>query len=124
MPDIVCAAYNFRIYDSFTDERKFVMAENLEQILQNTPDIVEKLRNSQIGAYVYPVVAPEFSNWRSEQWAWQHSAVLFDQSHHMFDLYIKGPDALKLLSDTVVNSVKAGKSTRPSSTCRRRLTAT
>ena len=59
------------------------MAANLEQILQNTPDIVAKLRNSQIGAYVYPVVAPEFSNWRSEQWAWQHSAVLFDQSHHM-----------------------------------------
>ena len=80
------------------------MAQNLEQILQNTPDIVEKLRNSQIGAYVYPVVAPEFSNWRSEQWAWQHSAVLFDQSHHMFDLYINGPDALKLLSDTMVNS--------------------
>jgi hypothetical protein len=80
------------------------MAANLEQILQNTPDIVAKLRNSQIGAYVYPVVAPEFSNWRSEQWAWQHSAVLFDQSHHMFDLYIKGPDALKLLSDTMVNS--------------------
>ena len=80
------------------------MAANLEQILQNTPDIVGKLRNSQIGAYVYPVVAPEFSNWRSEQWAWQHSAVLFDQSHHMFDLYIKGPDALKLLSDTMINS--------------------
>ena len=52
------------------------MAANLEQILQNTPDIVAKLRKSQIGAYVYPVVAPEFSNWRSEQWAWQHSAVL------------------------------------------------
>jgi vanillate/3-O-methylgallate O-demethylase len=80
------------------------MAANLEQILQNTPDIVQKLRNSQIGAYVYPVVAAEFSNWRSEQWAWQHSAVLFDQSHHMVDLYIKGPDALKLLSDTMINS--------------------
>ena len=82
------------------------MAANLEQILQNTPDLVGKLRNSQIGAYVYPVVAPEFSNWRSEQWAWQHSAVLFDQSHHMVDLYIKGPDALKLLSDTMINSPK------------------
>lgn len=82
------------------------MAQNLEQILAGTTDIVGKLRNSQIGAYVYPVVAPEFSNWRSEQWAWQHSAVLFDQSHHMFDLYIKGPDALKLLTDTMINSPK------------------
>jgi vanillate/3-O-methylgallate O-demethylase len=82
------------------------MAENLDQILQGTSDIVGTLRNNKIGAYVYPVVAPEFSNWRDEQWAWQHGAVLFDQSHHMFDLYIKGPDALKLLSDTMINSPK------------------
>jgi vanillate/3-O-methylgallate O-demethylase len=81
-------------------------AYNLEQVLQAAGNPVEMLRNSQIGAYVYPVVAAEFSNWRSEQWAWQHSAVLFDQSHHMVDLYISGRDALKLLSDTMVNSTK------------------
>ncbi|MFB0612237.1 vanillate/3-O-methylgallate O-demethylase [Aurantiacibacter poecillastricola] len=80
------------------------MADNLQQIVEGTDDIVGMLRNNQIGAYVYPVVAPEFSNWRDEQWAWQHGAVLFDQSHHMFDLYINGPDALKLLSDTMINS--------------------
>jgi len=79
-------------------------AHNLEQLLQNAGNPVQMLRNSQIGAYVYPVVAPEFSNWRSEQWAWQHSAVLFDQSHHMVDLFIRGKDALKLISDTAVNS--------------------
>lgn len=83
------------------------MADNLEQVLaQANGDIVGLLRNNKIGAYVYPVVPPEFSNWRDEQWAWQHSAVLFDQSHHMFDLYINGPDALKLLSDTMINSPK------------------
>lgn len=83
------------------------MAKNLNEVLAGANgDIVGQLRNNQIGAYVYPVVAPEFSNWRSEQWAWQHGAVLFDQSHHMFDLYIKGPDALKLLSDTMINSPK------------------
>ena len=43
------------------------MAANLEQILQNTPDLVGKLRNAQTGAYVYPVVAAEFSNWRSSR---------------------------------------------------------
>src|SRR5687768_13687554 len=80
------------------------MAANLEQILQNTPDIVGKLRNAQTGAYVYPVVAAEFSDGRSEQGAWQHSAGLVDQSHHMVDLYIEGPDALKLLSDTMIDS--------------------
>ena len=81
-------------------------AQNLEQVLAGAGNIVDMLRNSQLGAYVYPVVAPEFSNWRSEQWAWQHSAVLFDQSHHMVNLYIRGKDAHKLLSDTMINSSK------------------
>jgi len=82
---------------------------NLEQLLQSAGNPVQMLRNSQIGAYVYPVVAPEFSNWRMEQWAWQHSAVLFDQSHHMVDLFIRGKDALKLISDTAINSTAAFK---------------
>jgi len=82
------------------------MAGNLEEVLNAAGNPVEMLRNSQLGAYVYPVVAAEFHNWRSEQWAWQHSAVLFDQSHHMVDLFIRGRDALKLLTDTMVNSPK------------------
>lgn len=82
------------------------MAGNLESILNAAGNPVDMLRNSQLGAYVYPVVAPEFHNWRSEQWAWQHSAVLFDQSHHMVDLFIRGRDALKLLTDTMINSPK------------------
>jgi vanillate/3-O-methylgallate O-demethylase len=81
-------------------------ATNLEQVLAGAGNTVDLLRNSQIGAYVYPVVAPEFHNWRSEQWAWQHSAVLFDQSHHMVNLYIRGKDALKLISDTAINTMK------------------
>ncbi len=81
-------------------------ARNLEEILAAAGNTVKMLRNSQLGAYVYPVVASEFSNWRSEQWAWQHSAVLSDQSHHMVNLYLRGKDALKLLSDTAINSMK------------------
>jgi vanillate/3-O-methylgallate O-demethylase len=81
-------------------------AKNLEQVLKAAGNPVHMLRNSQLGAYVYPVVSPEFSNWRMEQYAWQHTAVLFDQSHHMVDLFIKGPDAIKLLSDTAINSMK------------------
>ncbi len=65
---------------------------------------VTMLRNSQVGAYVYPVVAPEFSNWRDEQRAWRNSCVLFDQSHHMVNLFIEGPDAIKLVSNLAVNT--------------------
>ncbi len=59
---------------------------------------VQLLRNSKIGAYVYPVVPYEFSNWRDEQRGWRETAVLFDQMHHMAEFTVKGPDALKLCS--------------------------
>ena len=67
---------------------------------------VEMLRNSQIGPYAFPVVRYEFTNWRDEQRSWRETCALFDQSHHMTDLYIEGPDALKLLSDLAINSFK------------------
>lgn len=65
---------------------------------------VEMLRNSQIGMYVYPVVTPEFSNWRSEQAAWRDSAVLFDQCHHMDELIVEGPQAEAFLAHHGINS--------------------
>ncbi len=65
---------------------------------------VEMLRNSKIGMYVYPVVAPEFTNWRDEQRAWRESVVLYDQSHHMDELTIEGPDAEAFLSHVGINS--------------------
>ena len=78
--------------------------KSLEDLLQSVGSPVEMLRNSRIGAYVYPVVPSEFSNWRDEQRGWRNSCVLFDQSHHMVDLYIEGPDAVKLCSKLAINS--------------------
>jgi vanillate/3-O-methylgallate O-demethylase len=80
--------------------------QSLESLLQSVGNPVKMLRNSQIGAYVYPVVPTEFSNWRSEQVAWRESVVLFDQSHHMAEITIQGPDAFKLCSYTTINSFK------------------
>lgn len=78
--------------------------QSLESLLQSTGDPVAMLRNSQIGAYVYPVVPTEFSNWRTEQRAWRETAVLFDQCHHMAEITLRGPDALQLCSYTTINS--------------------
>src|SRR5919204_2343934 len=77
---------------------------SLEDALQAAGSAVELLRSSQIGPYVYPAVPSEFSNWRDEQVAWRETAALFDQSHHMTDLYVEGPDVLRLLSDLGVNT--------------------
>ena len=65
---------------------------------------VELLRNAQSGANVFPGVPPEFTNWRDEQQAWQRTCVLFNQSFHMNDLAVAGPDARSLLSQLGVNS--------------------
>lgn len=77
---------------------------SLSEILGENPDPVGLLRNSRVGVYVYPVVAAEFANWRSEQAAWRNSAVLFDQSHHMDELIVEGPDAEKFLAQHGINS--------------------
>ena len=78
--------------------------KSLEDLLQAAGNPAQMLRNSQIGAYVYPVVPTEYSNWRDEQRAWRESAVLFDQSHHMANVYVEGPDALKMFSHLATNS--------------------
>jgi glycine cleavage system aminomethyltransferase T len=50
----------------------------------------------------FPIVQA-FSNWRDEQKAWMKTATLFEQ-RHMSDLYMRGPDVMRLLSDTATNS--------------------
>jgi hypothetical protein len=44
--------------------------KSLEDLLEAAGNPVTMLRNSQIGAYVYPVAPTEYSNWRDEQRAW------------------------------------------------------
>jgi vanillate/3-O-methylgallate O-demethylase len=78
--------------------------QSLEELLQAAGNPAELARNSQIGPYVYPAVQSEFSNWRDEQRAWRETSALFDQSHHMTDLYVEGPDVIRLFSDLGVNT--------------------
>jgi vanillate/3-O-methylgallate O-demethylase len=78
---------------------------SLQEKMDRAGGAMPMLRGSQIGQYVFPV-APEFSNWRDECEAWTNTAVLLDQSHHMTDLYVEGPDTVRLLSDLGINNFK------------------
>lgn len=78
--------------------------KNLNEILANCGDVVDFLRNQQVGPNVYPGVPAEYSNWRVEQRAWQQTCVLFNQSYHMVDLEVSGPDAFAMLNYLGINS--------------------
>jgi vanillate/3-O-methylgallate O-demethylase len=78
-------------------------SESLAAALARAGSPVELLRNLAFPPSTFPV-QPEFTNWRTEQRSWLESCALLDQSHHMHDLFVTGPDALRLFSDLAVNS--------------------
>src|SRR4029453_11456700 len=79
--------------DPERQEKLHMTDKTLESVLSDSGDIVELLRNQQTGPNAYPGVPAEYSNWRSEQQAWAKTCVLFNQSYHMVDLEVSGPDA-------------------------------
>jgi vanillate/3-O-methylgallate O-demethylase len=82
---------------------------SLQDLIDSTSNLVEYFRNDTVAPHSRnrpgpsPVPA-EFSNWRDEQHAWREAAVVFDQSHHMPETFLKGPDALRLLTRVGMNS--------------------
>jgi glycine cleavage system aminomethyltransferase T len=80
--------------------------KSLEGALQTVGSPVKLLRESPIGPHVYPVVPLEYTNWRDEQRAWRETCILFNQSYHMTDMYVEGPDAPKVLERLGVNTFK------------------
>ena len=77
---------------------------SLQELLATAGSPVDLLRNAQVGPNVYPGVPAEFTNWRDEQQAWQQTCVLYNQTYHMAELMVEGPDAQALLSRLAVNS--------------------
>ncbi len=78
----------------------------LQDVVDSVANVAEHLYNNETGARVYPVVRPEYTNWRDEQTSWRESVCLRDQSYHMADLYVSGPDAFRLLNDLAINSFR------------------
>jgi len=79
------------------------MTSTLQDAIERAGGAVRLLRDSPARSHTLPIPA-EFTNWQSEQRAWRDGVALMDQSHHMTDLFLRGPGALRLLSDLGVNS--------------------
>jgi vanillate/3-O-methylgallate O-demethylase len=78
-------------------------SESLADAIRRAGGVIPLLRNSPIRPHTFPVT-PEYTNWRTEQRAWRDGCALLDQSHHMTDLYLQGPDAADVLSSLGINS--------------------
>jgi hypothetical protein len=64
--------------------------ETLEQKIRRTGDPARMLRSNPAAFYSFPNMKPEWTSWQDEQEAWKKTAVLFDQSFHMTDVYWPG----------------------------------
>lgn len=92
--------------DKMTGETKH---RSLQDLLDATPDLVGYFYNDTRSPHAMATagaapIPPEFTNWREEQRAWRQSVLLFDQSYHMPETFLRGPDAQKLLADLGINS--------------------
>ena len=91
-------------------------AQSLESLLASAGNIVELLRNQQAGPMFTRACRPN-TNWRDEQRAWQQTCVLFNQSYHMAELMVEGPEAFAFLNGLGINSFEGFIRTGPSNTC-------
>ncbi|MCA8869207.1 MAG: aminomethyltransferase family protein [Rhodobacteraceae bacterium] len=78
---------------------------NLEQKIQASGGVLNMLRSSNLGPVIFPGIPPEFTNWRDEQRAWQHSVVMLEQSFHMTELHLRGADVLKFVTMFATNNL-------------------
>ncbi len=78
-------------------------SESLADAIERAGSPVELLRNANWPAFTFPV-APEFTNWRDEQRAWNTTVALMDQSHHMTQLFLSGADLIPMLEGISPNT--------------------
>lgn len=87
-------------------------AGTLQDLVDSKSDLVQFFYNDTVAPHyrartslTAAFIPPEFTNWRDEQRAWRETAILFDQSHHMPEMLLKGSDAFRLLEKIGINSL-------------------
>ena len=86
--------------DEFTES-----SMSLEDAIRKAGGPINLLRSSNMGPHPFPVIPPEFSNWRDEQRAWAESVSLLELSYHMTELHLTGPDVIPFTSELAANRI-------------------
>jgi len=79
--------------------------QSLESLIEAAGSPVTLLRGSNLGPYVFPGIPPEFTNWRDEVRAWMDGVALLEQSYHMTELHLRGPEVIPFLKRFAVNKL-------------------
>lgn len=75
-------------------------AESVQRLLDRHENPVRALRTVPLGRpWLETRNAAEYTDWKVEQESWRETAALLHQSEHMADLFVQGPDALRLFRD-------------------------
>ncbi|MFD9325435.1 aminomethyl transferase family protein [Streptomyces sp. NPDC060065] len=79
-------------------------APSLQDGIDKAGSPVRLLWKPNAAPWLPEVVEREYTGWRQEQAAWHESVAILNLSHHMFDMFIEGPDATRLLADVGANN--------------------
>ncbi|WP_329549260.1 aminomethyl transferase family protein [Streptomyces sp. NBC_01356] len=79
-------------------------APSLQDGIDKAGSPVKLLWKPNAAPWLPEVVEREYAGWRQEQAAWHESVAILNLSHHMFDMFIEGPDATRLLADVGANN--------------------
>ena len=79
-------------------------APSLQDGIDQAGSPVKLLWKPDGAPFLPEVVEPEYAGWRAEQRAWHESVAILNLSHHMFDTFLSGPDATKLLAAVSANN--------------------
>ncbi len=76
---------------------------SLQDGIEKAGSPVKMLWRPNVPAFTVPVLPPEFVGWREEQAAWRNSVAFMNQSFHMRQIFLEGPDVKRMLSNISVN---------------------
>ncbi|MFG1928794.1 aminomethyl transferase family protein [Cryptosporangium sp. NPDC048952] len=79
-------------------------APSLQDGIDQAGSAVKLLWKPNGAPFLPEVVEREYSGWRVEQRAWHEGVALLNLSHHMFDTFLEGPDATRLLAAISANN--------------------
>lgn len=80
-----------------------ITMESLQDGIDKAGSPIKLLWRPNAPAFTVPVMVPEISGWRNEQRSWRDSAAFLNQSFHMRQIYVEGPDVKRMLSMISVN---------------------